>query len=294
MYVIAGVSGKTGSATANALLARGEAVTVIVREAAKGEAWRARGAQVAVADLADSAALTTALRGAKGAYLLNPPDYASTDPIAAAHRVGASFGKAIAGSDVAHAVVVSSYGAQLAKGTGIIGTLHALEAELANVDRPITFVRASAFMQNQGGVVELARTQGILPSMLQPLDRAIDMIDTDEIGRVVAEALVAGPRGSRRVIELTGPAKYSPNDAAKILAGLYKREVTAVAPPHDQWAGILTQGGMSAQVAQLFVEMFDGINDGTVRFEHAETEVRGTSTFETALARDFGSVAVAH
>ena len=77
VYAITGVSGRTGSAAAEALLSGGQQVRVVVRDAAKGAAWKARGAEVAVADLADPAALAGALAGAAGAYLLVPPNLAA-------------------------------------------------------------------------------------------------------------------------------------------------------------------------------------------------------------------------
>src|SRR6185295_17669043 len=73
MYVIAGVSGNTGSVVANTLLADKQPVRVIVRDAAKGEPWKAKGAEVVVASLDDRASLARALTGATGAYLLLPP-----------------------------------------------------------------------------------------------------------------------------------------------------------------------------------------------------------------------------
>src|SRR5580704_17860644 len=73
MYVITGVSGNTGSHAATALLAAGQPVRVVVRDAKKGEAWKARGAEVAIADVGDAGALAAALVGAKAAYLLLPP-----------------------------------------------------------------------------------------------------------------------------------------------------------------------------------------------------------------------------
>ena len=73
MYAIAGVSENTGSVVADTLLAQGEPVRVIVRDAAKGDTWRASGAEIAVAELHDRRGLTAALAGAKGAYVLVPP-----------------------------------------------------------------------------------------------------------------------------------------------------------------------------------------------------------------------------
>src|SRR5688572_21691967 len=52
MYVIMGGTGHVGSATAAALLGRGEAVTIVTRDAKRAEKWRARGAEIAEADVA--------------------------------------------------------------------------------------------------------------------------------------------------------------------------------------------------------------------------------------------------
>ncbi len=74
MFVVAGVSGNTGSVVANTLLSQGHAVRVLVRDAAKGAAWKAKGAEVAVADLQGSEeGLASAFAGAEGAYVLLPP-----------------------------------------------------------------------------------------------------------------------------------------------------------------------------------------------------------------------------
>jgi uncharacterized protein YbjT (DUF2867 family) len=51
MYVILGASGKTGGQAADALLRMGKPVRVVVRNAEKSAAWKARGADVAVADV---------------------------------------------------------------------------------------------------------------------------------------------------------------------------------------------------------------------------------------------------
>src|SRR5690242_5498306 len=75
MFVIAGVTGHVGSVVASTLLDGGRKVRVIVRDQKKGQAWQRRGAEVAVADLADAAALEQALAGAEGVFALVPPDF---------------------------------------------------------------------------------------------------------------------------------------------------------------------------------------------------------------------------
>jgi len=79
MLVLAGVTGHVGGAAARALLTHGENIRVIVRDAHKGTAWSARGADVAVGSLADSEFLAMALDGATGFFALLPADYASVD-----------------------------------------------------------------------------------------------------------------------------------------------------------------------------------------------------------------------
>ena len=85
--VVAGVSGNTGKIVAESLLQQKRAVKVVVRDPAKGEPWKAKGAEVAVADLGDAAALGRALKGADGAYLLIPPTFAAPDFAAYQDRV---------------------------------------------------------------------------------------------------------------------------------------------------------------------------------------------------------------
>src|ERR1700733_6783717 len=79
MYVVAGVTGNTGKVIAETLLAQEKPVRALVRDEAKGAAWKKRGAEVVVAELDDAAALGRALAGATGAYLLLPAQYGSTD-----------------------------------------------------------------------------------------------------------------------------------------------------------------------------------------------------------------------
>ena len=74
MYAIAGVTGHTGKAVAETLHAKGQPIRVVVRDETKGASWKSRGAEVAVASVDDESALTGALRGVSGAYVLLPPD----------------------------------------------------------------------------------------------------------------------------------------------------------------------------------------------------------------------------
>src|SRR5690349_10539102 len=138
MYAIAGVSGNTGSVVADTLLAQGKKVRVIVRDAAKGEAWKARGAEVAVAALEDRAALTKALTGVEGAYLLVPPRMGSNAPLEENAAVIESMAAAVTAAKVPHVVVLSSVGAHHPSGTGPIQSAHRAEQVLGKTGAALT------------------------------------------------------------------------------------------------------------------------------------------------------------
>src|SRR5882672_558828 len=73
MHVILGASGNTGSIIANSLLAKGEKVRVMGRDAGRLERFVRKGAEAFTANVSDAAALTKAFSGARAAYLMLPP-----------------------------------------------------------------------------------------------------------------------------------------------------------------------------------------------------------------------------
>jgi uncharacterized protein YbjT (DUF2867 family) len=285
MYVVAGVSGNTGAATARTLIEAGERVRVLVRDAAKGESWARRGAEVAVADLADAAALTAALSGARGAYLLNPPSYTAEDPFADAGAVADAIARAATAARLPKLVVLSSVAADRSSGTGLIATNRMLEQRLAGIGLPVTFIRAAYFMENWAEVAGVAAAEGVLPSLLAPLDRAIPMVATADIGRVAAEALRQDWAG-QRVIALQGPASYSPNDVAAAFARALDRPVQAVAVPESGWAEALSQSGFSARTIAGFAELMRSVNSGHVDFgsDPAAEPRRGREPINSVVA----------
>lgn len=279
MFAITGVTGNTGAIVAETLLAAGKPVRVIVRDAAKGAPWRARGAEVAVAALEDTAALTAALRGVDGAYLLVPPRLGSSDPLGENRAVVASIAAAVKAAQLPHAVLLSSVGAQHADGVGPIQSVHHAEQVIGAVTA-LTAVRAAYFVENWAASLG-ALPQGILPTFT-PKALAFPMVATRDIGRIAAAALVEGGRG-RRVIELAGPRDASPDDVAAVLAKLTGTSVAPAEAPLDAVVPTFTSFGISAQVAELYREMFAGIASGRVAWEGTEPTVRGTVSIDEVL-----------
>lgn len=280
-YVIAGVSGHTGKVAAETLLAAGQKVRVVVRDASKGEPWKAKGADVAIADLGDADALAKALSGAKGAYLLLPPNMAAPDFAAYQKTTGEAIVKAVAASKVPHVVFLSSVGAQHAAGTGPIKAIHPVESALRALSGTVTtFVRAAYFMENLGGSLG-ALDKGILPTFMRT-DLAFEMIATKDIGTTAASALREGATKTS-IIELAAQKKYSMDDAAAAISTIIGKPIKAHNAGIDALVPTLTGFGFTPSLAELYREMTAGIEAGHVAFEGTHRTVRGPTDLETVL-----------
>jgi uncharacterized protein YbjT (DUF2867 family) len=282
MFVVAGASGNTGKVVAETLLAQKKGVRVVVRDAKKGEAWRARGAEVAEAELGDAEALGRALAGAEGAYLLLPPRYESTSVLADNTRVAQALAKAVDAGAVKHVVLLSSIGAQHASGTGPIASLHVAEAALGGTGAAVTSLRAAYFMENWGSSL-YALAEGLLPTFLAE-DRAVPMVATRDIGAAAAKLLVEGGRG-KRVIQLGGPRDYSPRDVAAALGRVLGRPIETQQGPEEAMPAALTGAGLNAEWARLFQELTHGVNTGLVAWEEGPPRVQGSTEIDAVLAQ---------
>ncbi|MDV2080852.1 NmrA family NAD(P)-binding protein [Marinobacter xestospongiae] len=288
LYVVTGATGRTGAAAANALLRADRRVRVVVRNESKGAYWSARGAEVAVAEFTDHEALVRALAGADGAYIVSPPQYASDDLFSQAEIMARAIAKAATDASLPKLVALSSIGAEQPDGTGWIAMNRGLEHHLGGTGLPVAFLRAAYFMENWQPLVKVAVAQGQLPSFLAPLERAIAMIATDDIGRIAADVLTETWSG-KRVINLEGPARYSPRDVATQLSGALGKPVTAVAIPQTDWAQSVSGQGFSVPAVDGFVEMTQGLNSGHIGFndqpnaEHRRGVVRLGEVIDSML-----------
>ncbi|MEI8015527.1 MAG: NAD(P)H-binding protein [Nitrospira sp.] len=283
MFVVVGATGNTGSAVADTLLSRKQAVRVVVRSADKGAAWKAKGAEIAVASLDDVPALTKAFKGASGLYLLVPPNYGAQAWLTEQRARMGRAAEAVEKSGVNHVVFLSSIGGHIAEGTGPIRAARYGEQVLARAVKNLTILRPPYFMENWAPVLGAVKDQGVLPTFIAPLAK-IPMIATDDIGRVAAEQLIAGGHG-RKVVEMAGPEEYSPDQVATALGQILAKSVTAQHAPLSAVVPTFKSFGFSDEAAKLFEEMYTSFSTGAIGYEHPATLVRGNVTLAEALRR---------
>jgi NAD(P)H dehydrogenase (quinone) len=68
MYAITGITGQIGSVIGDILLASDERLRAVVRNADKGQPWKKRGCEVALATIEDAASLAAAFRGVEAVF----------------------------------------------------------------------------------------------------------------------------------------------------------------------------------------------------------------------------------
>ncbi len=281
MFVVLGATGNTGSMVADTLLSQKQPVRIVVRSADKGVAWKAKGAEIAVASLDDVSALTKAFEGAKGVYLLVPPNYGAVEWLADQRARMDRAAEAVKRSGISHVVFLSSIGGHIADGTGPIRAARYGEQTLGAVATNLTVLRPCYFMDNWAPVLGAAKAQGVLPTFIAP-QAMVPMISTRDIGRVGAEQLMAGGKG-KQIVELAGPDEYSPDLVAAALGQILGKSVTAQHAPLSAVVPTFKSFGFSDEAAKLFEEMYTSFSTGTIGYEHPTSVIRGRVTLAEAL-----------
>lgn len=282
MHVVLGANGRAGGETAHALIERGEAVRVVVRRPEHGDKWRSLGAEVAEADIDDPNSIADALKGASGAFLLNPPPV-SGDPHARTVEIGTGLAEAVKLARIPKLVVLSSIGAQHASGTGVIATLHQFETLLDRVAPATAFLRSGYFVETWGDVATVALSEGVLLTFVKPA-QCIPMVSTMDVGRAAAGLLGEHWSGTR-VVELSGPEDWSADDVAKAFSEVLEHPVaTAFVPPVER-AAILAREGIDDEVASALLGMYEGIAGGKFVRESGTERHHGRVSLIDAVAR---------
>jgi uncharacterized protein YbjT (DUF2867 family) len=104
------------------------------------------------------------------------------------------------------------------------------------------------------------------------------MVATSDIERLAAELLQETWEG-RRVVELEGPRRVTPNEIAACFAEIFNRPVHAKIVPRDSWKGLFRSQGAKNAVPRA--QMLDGFNEGWIAFEG--TPRHGTTAIGTVL-----------
>jgi len=289
MLVIIGASGKTGGTAAEKLLAKGEKVRVVGRDAKRLEPLTHRGAEAFVADVTEVGSLERAFSGAKAVYAMVPPNMSAPDVSAYQERVSDALAAAIKNSGVRHVVALSSMGADKAEKVGPVVGLYNLEKKVGAIaGLNVLFLRAGYFMENLLPQAGLIQSMGMTAGPLRA-DLRVPMIATRDIGAAAADSLSKLDFTGKQTRELLGARDVTYSEVARIIgAAIAKPDLTYKQLPAAQLKPALMQMGMSASMADLLLEMSDSLNSGYMKALEPRSPKNTTlTTLETFVSEVF-------
>lgn len=259
MFLVMGMTGKVGGATAAHLLAQGKKVRALVRDRAKAASWADRGVELVDGDWNDAASIVRALKGVDGAFVMLPPILAPSPDFSEARGVVANYVEALNKAPVPRVVALSSMGANRTSGMGLITALTLLEQGFRDLTLPVAYVRAGGFFENFLYGLHVAQG-GTLPVFYNPTSRKSAMVATDDIGAEIA-TLLNGPAWlGHRIIELG--SMVSADEVAAQLGEVMKLDVKPFAVPRAEWSGAFEQFGIPKGRSGPAEIMYDAINAG--------------------------------
>jgi len=289
MYVVTGASGNSGHVVAEKLLAQGQKVRAIGRNAERLQLLTALGAEPFVCDLTDRAALTKAFAGAQGVYAMVPPDMTAHDYRAQQDRVTDALAAAIAEAKVKHVVTLSSFGADKAEKTGPVVGLHEFEKKLNQISGlNVLHLRAGYFMENTLAQIGIIKAMGVTAGPLRA-ELELPMIATRDIGAAAAARLVKLDFSGSQTHELQGERDISMAEAAGIIGRAIGRPHLSYARmPNADVRAAFVQMGMSESTADLMLEMTDALNAGHMAaLEKRSAENTTPTSYETFVKAEF-------
>jgi uncharacterized protein YbjT (DUF2867 family) len=291
MYVIAGASGNTGKIVTEELLSHGKKVKAIARHAGHLKSLADKGAEPLVGDLADGGFLKKAFEGAEAVYILIPPNPKSNDFRAYQNTLSDNYVEAIKSNGVKYVVLLSSIGAHLRQGAGVIDGLGYLEEKLAALkDVHVLNLRPTYFMENLFTQLDLIKKAGITGSPIRA-DLRFPMVISADVGAVAAKRLVDLKFKGNTIEYILGPADHTYNEVTAILGKeIGKPDLKYVQFSYDDAKKAMVGSGyMTENMADLYNQMSEAFNSGKAFSHTKRTPENSTPTRIEDFAKIFAA-----
>jgi len=268
--ILTGSLGHISKPLTEELVQKGHTVTVISSKPERQKDIETLGATAAIGSVEDVGFLTTTFTGADAAYTMLPPIThfnPGLDLMAYSRKIGNNYAQAIKQSHIKRVVHLSSIGAHLDKGSGLILCHHAVEVILNKLsDVAITFMRPSGFYYNLYSFVAMIKKEGFIAANYGAGDKLIWVSPKDIAAAVAEELETAGADSKLRYVasdELTG------NETASILGrAIGKPDLKWVMITSEQMQAGLETAGMNPNIAAGLVEMYASQHNGLLSADY--------------------------
>ncbi|GAB3022070.1 NmrA family NAD(P)-binding protein [Spirosoma pulveris] len=288
--VVTGSLGHISQPLTADLVKKGHTVTVISSKLEKQTDIEALGARAAIGTLEDVDFLTATFAGADALYAMVPPSFSESDVRAYYGRIGRNYAQAITQAGVRRVVYLSSYGADLDSGTGLILGAHDVEGILGQLaDVAITYLRPTYFYYNLYAFVGMIKGAGNIAANYGGADKLV-MVAPADIAAVAAEVLTTETTGL--AVRYIASEERTGTEIARILGeAIGKPDLTWTVITDEQMQNGLEANGVPPQLAANFVDMFASVRNGALSRDYYLNPPTTLGTTKLAdFAREFAAV----
>ena len=288
--VVTGSLGHISQPLAIELVQKGHTVTVISSKSEKQKDIEALGAKAAIGSLEDVDFLTATFTGADAVYAMVPPNFAEASIRAYYGRIGRNYAQAIQQVGIRRVVYLSSYGADLDTGTGLILGAHDVEGILSQLaDVAVTCLRPTYFYYNLYAFVDMIKGTGLIAANYGGVDKLI-MVSPVDIAAGAAEELTMETTG--HTVRYIASDERTGTDIARVLGeAIGKPDLAWTVIPDEQMKIGMESNGMPPQLAADFVDMFANVRSGALSrdyYLHPPTTLGSTKLDD--FAKEFAAV----
>jgi uncharacterized protein YbjT (DUF2867 family) len=258
--IVTGSLGNISKPLTKELISRGHSVTVISRNSEKRAEIEALGAKAAIGFMEDVDFLTETFKGADVVYAMEALNAGvffdhTIDFIEANIQIARNYKDAFERSGVKNIIHLSSIGAHMSEGNGILTSHYQVEKILNELpdDVSIKFMRPVGFYYNMFSFIPTIKSQGLIIQNYGG-DQKEPWVSPLDIASVIAEEIEKPFNG--REIRYIASEEISPNEIAQTLGeAIGKTDLKWLTVSDEEILNSIVKTGMNPKTAKGFVEM---------------------------------------
>lgn len=291
--VVTGSLGHISKPLTEQLVKKGHKVTVITRDPEKQKAIEMLGTTAAIGSMEDVVFLTKTFTGTDVVYCMEAPGRffdPNFDLMAHIDQLGNNYKQAIEQSGVKRVIHLSSIGAHMAEGNGILAFHYNMEQILNQIpdDVAITFMRPVGFYYNMLAFIDTIKKQGNIISNYH-LDFKESWVAPVDIADAIVEEIETQKPGERKVRYVASDELTSDELAAILGEAIGKPDLKWVAIPDEQMMNGMIASGMNAAIAKGLVEMNASRRGGVLYEDYNRHKPALGKTKMKDFAKDFAA-----
>lgn len=279
MYVITGAAGNIGKRISQHLLSKGKKIRVMGRNVERLKPLMDLGAEPLIGQLEDKAYVIEAFSGAKAVYTMIPPILYAENLREYQKKLSDNIAVALEEGGIKYAVNLSSLGAHLSKGTGILLGSYDHEQRLNRIENiNLVHLRPAYFMENFLGSIGRIKSENIFGSSLRE-DIPLAIVATQDIAEAATRYLLELNFSGKSIHDLLGERDLTLLEITKILGNAVgKHDLRYVQFPYQQVKDSMMRRGISESVADASIELSKTLNENPHIFDSERTPESTTKT----------------